>query len=271
LFKKVVIADNLGLVVNHVFDPEQSYTGLATLGGLLCFSLQIYCDFSGYSDMAIGLALLLGFRLSVNFKTPYFSSSFKEFWSRWHITLSTWFRDYVYIPLGGSRMGVSRTYLNVMVTFLLSGLWHGAQVTFLIWGALHGFALIVERSLGFRGGRILAAPVVFLLVVLFWLPFRAEDTAQLMQMTSTLGDWSNPIPEIMLLWEKAFLFSKQLYYLFPLGVFVLLECLMYKQSFSEWMQSIPQVVRVIICYLLLIMVLLFINISVKPDFIYFQF
>jgi len=271
LFKKIVIADNLSLVVNQVFDPEQTFTGLTTLWGLVCFSIQIYCDFSGYSDIAIGLALLLGFRLSENFKTPYFSASLKEFWSRWHISLSTWFRDYVYIPMGGSREGPTKTYFNIMMTFLLSGLWHGAQVTFLIWGALHGFMLILERMFGVKGRGVLAILLTYGLVVLFWLPFRAEDTSHLLQLVEGFGNLTNPIPEITRVWGSAFSFLKQWFYLFPLGVFVLLEILMRKQSFSELLQPLPEAVKVLVCYLLLFLVLLFIDIKVKPDFIYFQF
>lgn len=271
LFKKVVIADNLGLIVNQVFDPEQAFTGLATMFGLVCFSIQIYCDFSGYSDIAIGLALLLGFQLSDNFKTPYFSASLKEFWSRWHISLSTWFRDYVYIPLGGSRLDVERTYLNLMVTFLLSGLWHGAQITFLLWGALHGTVLILERMFGVKGKGLPAIIFTYVLVVLFWLPFRAVDTEHLVQLVTNFSDLSNPIAEITALWGTAFQFSKQLFYLFPLSVFVVFEVLIRKRTFAQLLQPLPGVIQVLVCYLLLFLVLLFINISVKPDFIYFQF
>ncbi len=271
LFKKVVIADNLGLIVNQVFDPQQVFTCLTTLWGLVCFSIQIYCDFSGYSDIAIGLALLLGFNLSDNFKTPYFSASLKEFWSRWHISLSTWFRDYVYIPLGGSRYGSAQTYFNILITFLLSGLWHGAQLTFLIWGALHGAMLIIEKAFKIKGRGLFAIVLTYLLVVLFWLPFRAADSSHLIQLVSNLGNFSNPLPEISELWSVAFQYSKQLYYLFPLSVFVVLEVLIRNKSFAQLLEPLPGAIQVILCYLLLFLILLFINISVKPDFIYFQF
>lgn len=141
-FKKLVIADNLSQYVSKVYDAPQSYTGFTLVLATVFFTLQIYCDFSGYSDIAIGLAKILGVNLMTNFKSPYFSQSVKEFWSRWHISLSAWFRDYVYIPLGGNRVGKVRHVINLMITFFVSGLWHGANWTFLIWGGVHGVAQI---------------------------------------------------------------------------------------------------------------------------------
>lgn len=129
-FKKIVIADNFGILADTIFNQDASIPGVSVIAGTLFFALQIYTDFSGYSDIAIGISKMLGFDLMVNFKTPYFATSFSDFWSRWHISLSTWFRDYVYIPLGGNRKGKLKTQLNLLITFLLSGLWHGANVTF---------------------------------------------------------------------------------------------------------------------------------------------
>lgn len=134
LFKKIVIADTLAVYVQPVYKNPYEYNGFALLLGSLFFTIQIYCDFSGYSDIAIGSSKLLGINLMRNFHSPYFSSSIKEFWSRWHISLSTWFRDYLYIPLGGNRSGNIRKYLNIIFTFFISGLWHGANWTFVIWG-----------------------------------------------------------------------------------------------------------------------------------------
>lgn len=145
-FKKVVIADTLSQIVSKVYDYPQRYHGFALVLATIFFTFQIYCDFSGYSDIAVGTAKMMGIDLMINFKSPYFSQSIKEFWSRWHISLSTWFRDYVYIPLGGNRVGRIRHYFNLIVTFLVSGLWHGANWTFVIWGAVHGVAQVIEDA-----------------------------------------------------------------------------------------------------------------------------
>ena len=138
-FQKVFIADRLCILVNTVYNSPYDYAGFQIIIATLFFAFQIYCDFSAYSDIAIGCARVLGFNLTKNFRQPYFSKSIKEFWRRWHITLGSWFKDYLYIPLGGNRKGTFRTYVNIMIVFLSSGLWHGASITFVIWGALHGF------------------------------------------------------------------------------------------------------------------------------------
>ena len=148
LFKKAVISDYISVnFVERVFDNPALYSGLENLMGVYGYALQIYCDFSGYSDMAIGIALLLGFHFPDNFRSPYQSASVTEFWRRWHISLSSWLRDYLYISLGGNRKGKFRTYLNLIVTMLLGGLWHGASLNFVVWGGLHGVALAVHKGL----------------------------------------------------------------------------------------------------------------------------
>jgi len=141
-FKKAVIADRAAIVVNAVFDHPHEYSGIYLILASVLFTIQIYCDFSGYSDIAIGAGRVLGFRLMENFRRPYFSRSMSEFWRRWHISLSTWFRDYLYIPLGGNRVGPARRQFNLLVTFLLSGMWHGAGWNFIAWGAVHGFLVV---------------------------------------------------------------------------------------------------------------------------------
>ena len=146
-FKKLVIASSLAVYVDKIYDDLQSYAGFALLVAAVFYSIQIYCDFSGYSDIAIGCAKLFGKDLMINFKSPYFASSIKEFWGRWHISLSTWFRDYVYIPLGGNRVSAFRHQLNLLITFLVSGLWHGADWTFVIWGGVHGLLQVAESLL----------------------------------------------------------------------------------------------------------------------------
>ncbi|MBQ7955063.1 MAG: MBOAT family protein [Lachnospiraceae bacterium] len=189
MFKKIVIADMLALVVDKIFSTYTQLNGLTLLLGIFFFTIQIYCDFSGYSDVARGSALLFGFRLMENFKAPYMSTSIKEFWGKWHISLSTWFKDYVYIPLGGSRVGEGRKYINLMVIFLLSGIWHGANYTFILWGILHGIYRVIEEfvckhiKIKFRilPGKLVAifkTAFVFCMVMLFWTYFRADNLAQ---------------------------------------------------------------------------------------------
>ena len=183
LYKKMVIADNLAVYVDRVYGNVQGYPGGSLLLAALFFSIQIYCDFSGYSDIARGSAKLLGIDLMENFRSPYFSSGIREFWSRWHISLSTWFRDYVYIPLGGNRVSKFRRAVNTLATFLVSGLWHGANITYVVWGGIHGLGQVIENALGLNKKgkrepgklrRILGVPVVFVLVTLAWVFFRAK-------------------------------------------------------------------------------------------------
>lgn len=142
LFKKIVIADSVACYVDMIYNNVSEYSGLYLILATVLFAIQIYCDFSAYSDIAIGVAQMMGFRLMKNFDSPYFSKSIKEFWRRWHISLSSWFRDYIYIPLGGNRVRIPRYYLNIFITFTLSGLWHGANYTFLVWGSLYGLYMI---------------------------------------------------------------------------------------------------------------------------------
>jgi alginate O-acetyltransferase complex protein AlgI len=177
-FKKVVIADRLAIEVNHAY----SHTGLSAWAlwvGAIFYSFQIYCDFSGYSDIALGSAKVMGINLMENFKQPYISSGITEFWGRWHISLSSWFRDYVYIPMGGNRRGETRRKINVLTTFMLSGLWHGANFTFIVWGALHG--LLVTFMPGRKTIRhkwvktIFLVLVNFILVTLLWVFFRSPN------------------------------------------------------------------------------------------------
>lgn len=171
LFKKLVIADRLGVCVDAVFSAPMAYSGGSIALAVLSYAIQLYCDFSGYSDMAIGTARCMGFRLGENFRAPYGAKSLSDFWRRWHISLSSWFREYVYIPLGGSRGGKLRTCGNLITVMLLSGLWHGGEGRFLVWGALHGAALVLDRLMPGKRRRVLTC----LLVCLLWIPFRAES------------------------------------------------------------------------------------------------
>jgi D-alanyl-lipoteichoic acid acyltransferase DltB (MBOAT superfamily) len=189
LFKKAVIADTLAPLANRVFDHPAEFGFLGTAAGILAFSFQIYCDFSGYSDIARGVSRLFGIELMENFKKPYFSTSFSEFWRRWHISLSTWFRDYVYIPLGGNRGSALKTRMNLLAVFLLSGFWHGANWTFLAWGLLHGFFLIHEHRFppGISRFNRFKALQVFVFTSLAWVFFRASSLTTAFQTLGALG------------------------------------------------------------------------------------
>ena len=190
LFKKVVIADRLSIYVNPVYNNHDHHNGTSLMVATIFFAFQIYCDFSGYSDIAIGSARVMGYTLMENFKRPYFSKSISEFWKRWHISLSTWFRDYVYIPLGGNRVSKFRQYYNLLITFIVSGFWHGANWTYVIWGALNGFYLVIGQicSHFFNSVRIMFKKhksgvvlnlfdilITFILISIAWIFFRAKD------------------------------------------------------------------------------------------------
>jgi D-alanyl-lipoteichoic acid acyltransferase DltB (MBOAT superfamily) len=194
--KKLVFADNLALMVDPVFDNPSAHGFWDTLLAVYGFAFQIYCDFSGYTDIATGCALLLGIRFPLNFNYPYVAESFQDFWRRWHITLSRWLRDYLYISLGGNRKGRLRTYVNLMITMLLGGLWHGASWNFVIWGGLHGLYLAFERAVLFRFGwwrsphwimHAVRVFVVFQLVCLAWIFFRAHSLEHSQIMLATLA------------------------------------------------------------------------------------
>jgi D-alanyl-lipoteichoic acid acyltransferase DltB (MBOAT superfamily) len=189
MFKKVVVADRLAVYVNQVFDNYQNYEGLPVIIACVFFALQIYFDFSAYSDIALGAAKTMGFNLMVNFKMPYFSTSISQFWSKWHISLSSWFRDYLYIPLGGSRVSQLRTEINKFIVFIVSGFWHGANWTFLFWGFLHGIFVSIESffknyNKNFRLPGFIKRILVLFLVSVAWVFFRATSIFQAFYMLS---------------------------------------------------------------------------------------
>jgi D-alanyl-lipoteichoic acid acyltransferase DltB (MBOAT superfamily) len=194
LFKKVVIADNMAVIVDSVFAGDVAWTTASVLIGVYAFALQIYCDFSAYSDMARGLGFFMGFDIMVNFRNPYFALNPSDFWRRWHISLSTWLRDYLYIPLGGNRNGPRRTYVNLMLTMVLGGLWHGAAWTFVWWGVFHGALLAAHRWVrGDRAdapmsgfGRIWRIVAMFHAVCFSWLLFRAASMQDVTGMLAAL-------------------------------------------------------------------------------------
>lgn len=194
MFLKVVVADNLGLRNNLVFNDFQSHGGIELVLCMISYAFQIYCDFAGYSFMAMGVGKILGFELINNFNRPYFSQSVTEFWHRWHISLSLWLKDYVYITLGGNRCSKIRNYLNIMLTFLVSGIWHGANWTFIIWGGIHGVFQVLEKTLGYNKRasvgivRILRVLLTFVLVTFAWIFFRMPTLNDAMSFLSCLAE-----------------------------------------------------------------------------------
>lgn len=213
MFKKVVIADRLAVTVNQVYNNTDDYTGIPLIIATVFFAFQIYCDFSGYSDIAIGSAQVMGFKLMQNFNRPYFSKTISEFWKRWHISLSTWFKDYVYISLGGNRTVKWRWYYNLFITFLISGFWHGANWTFVFWGALHGFYLVfaivsqkTRTNLNKATGlvkfpillRLSQMITTFLLVCFAWIFFRANSISDAFYIISHLfADINSQLDRLM--------------------------------------------------------------------------
>lgn len=276
LFKKVVIADNVSSVADASFALEQP-DALQVVVGVYAFAVQIYCDFSGYTDIARGSARWLGFELSRNFNLPYFATSPSDFWRRWHISLSSWLRDYLYIPLGGNRRGPRRTSLNLMATMLLGGLWHGAAWTFVLWGALHGLLLGVYRWLEPRLAPKLAfvgparsllhgCNVVFFfhVICLTWLPFRAQDTGQLASrlvgLTTPSGDWLTSL-DALGAWPLATVLTALL-----LGV----QLLQYNQGTHWVVWRWPMPIRAL-AYAAAILVFVWTGEDNEMPFVYFQF
>lgn len=283
LFKKVVIADRLSIVVDAVYQNPHNYNSFSLILATVFFAFQIYCDFSGYSDMAIGIARVMGFKLMTNFNKPYQAKNMNEFWQRWHISLSTWFRDYLYIPLGGNRVAIPRWYFNLFIVFLISGLWHGANWTFIIWGALHGFylifALITKKTREkinklFLWDKIpfLATFTTFVLTAFAWIFFRSDnvrDAFFIVKKTMT------GIPDLIKnhhhLLQDYSLNNKQMGLSFSLiFVLILSERFFGNYNFAEALQQKPSYIRWPAYYLLLFLIVVFGEFSHRT-FIYFQF
>lgn len=273
LFKKAVISDYISAnFVDRVFDSPLQYSGLENLFAVYGYAIQIYCDFSGYSDMAIGLALLMGFHFPINFNAPYQSKSVTEFWRRWHISLSTWLRDYLYIPLGGNKKGKIRTYINLMLTMLLGGLWHGAATRFIIWGALHGMALALERWIkqvyphtpGLLR-KALGALLTFHFVCLCWIFFRAQDLDTVYAMLSQI--WYNFEPQIFLEFLNGYAVV-----LFWIGLGYILHVLpvSWDNTVQNAITKMPLAFKACLIVLIAALVLQVKSADVQP-FIYFQF
>lgn len=289
LFKKVVIADRVSILVDAVYDNPHNYQGLNLIIATIFFSFQIFCDFSGYSDMAIGAARVLGFKLMKNFDRPYHSRSIQEFWSRWHISLSTWFRDYLYITLGGNRVSIPRWYLNLFIVFMVSGLWHGANWTFVIWGALHGFYLVfalitknirnkVAEFIGLTKLPMLHAGlqilITFTLSSIAWVFFRAQTVADAFYIIkySFIG-LSDSIHKYLNHTLNLHEGMRGFDFYMAIGTILIMEIvfiLQYRINIREWINSKPLAFRWTIYYAAVLFILWF-GVYENKKFIYFQF
>ena len=279
-FKKLVIADNLSQYVSKVYDAPQSYTGFALVLATVFFTLQIYCDFSGYSDIAIGTAKILGVNLMTNFKSPYFSQSVKEFWSRWHISLSTWFRDYVYIPLGGNRVGKVRYAINLMITFLVSGLWHGANWTFVIWGGVHGVAQIVENAVIHKKyqkskGIVwwLRVLTIFAFAAFAWIFFVSNSFEDAIYVVSNLlKGFNSPVAYLHDGFANIGLGKVELLYLsVSLLLLFVYDYFALRKDVINAISSKSTIVRWMVYCLFIIWIIMNVPIGNSAEFIYFQF
>lgn len=278
LFKKIVIADRLAIFVNSVFNHAEFHNGSSIALATVFFAFQIYCDFSGYSDIAIGAAKVMGFDLMPNFNRPYFSLNVSEFWKRWHISLSTWFKDYLYIPLGGNRVKVPRWYFNLFFVFLVSGFWHGASWTYIIWGALHGFYLVFalitkrfrERFNGLVGlnkhpklHSLLSIFTTFLLACFAWIFFRANSVSDALTLIKNMSSFGEPL----------YIESPSILIYSCIGLFILLFVEL-KQEFYpsavSFLENKNTLVRQL-SYLVIIILVLLIGVFDGGEFIYFQF
>jgi alginate O-acetyltransferase complex protein AlgI len=285
-FKKLVIANNLAILVNGVYNNVDNYTGAALLVATIFFTFQIYCDFSGYSDIAIGTARVMGFELRENFKRPYFSKSIQEFWQRWHITLSSWFKDYLYIPLGGNRVVKWKWYYNIIITFLLSGLWHGAEWTFIIWGALHGTYLVFSITLNSpkkylsklikeyspKLNNIFDVTITFILVAFAWIFFRANNLDDALYVIKNMLTDLNEYNNIGMQFRGLGIYLSDLIKCVIL-IFFVIGYSLYERSDDVWkkLQSKPIWIRWSLYYLMLFGILFLAPHSTINNFIYFQF
>lgn len=278
LVKKTIIADRVFYIVEALYDHPGEFSSISIIFGTLLFGLQIYCDFSGYSDIAIGTARLFGIRLMINFKTPYFSQSFREFWQRWHISLSTWFRDYVYIPLGGNRSGKSNWILAIILTFGLSGLWHGAYFHYVVWGLLHGLFYLGENLFAkfwgnrWKPGKYFRILFVFTLMNFAWIFFRAANIDEAAELTGRLFYISSEGAGFELI--RLFLNFPSLYYgiytMASIALFMIIEIITRKNDINI-MAKLPKYIRWSIYYFMVLWILLLGEFNTAPEFIYFQF
>lgn len=280
-FKKLVIADRLAVFVNAVYDDPSSQSGLRLTVATYCFAYQIYSDFSGYSDIAVGAARVLGFDLVRNFERPYFATSIRAFWRRWHISLSTWFRDYVFIPLGGSRVGAWRLAANLMIVFTVSGFWHGANWTYIVWGALHGGFMVAAlassrlrekawSSAGAWAARLrplVAGLATFHLVTFAWIFFRAESVGDASTVVSRIARWADAAQPIAVPGFDGIELALAAVFVFVLEAVQLVQ---ERGSVPACFGKLPGFARLAL-YAALIMVILLFGRFDERAFIYFQF
>lgn len=277
-FKKMVIADTMAIYVDRVYSSLRSFTGFSLAAVCFFFAIQIYCDFSGYSDIAIGSAKLLGINLMENFRSPYFSSSIKEFWARWHISLSTWFRDYIYIPLGGNRVSPLRHKINILITFLVSGLWHGANWTYVAWGAVHGIGQIVEgvllkRPIKNKLWKVCCTMATFAFCCFAWVLFRAESFGDALfvyaNMFSGITHFTSYIRDGFRGLEISKLTLLQI--VPPLLIAIALDFVAARENIVEKIQKQRKTIRWGIYIIIGLCIVFFTPIKNESEFIYFQF
>jgi D-alanyl-lipoteichoic acid acyltransferase DltB (MBOAT superfamily) len=267
LFKKLVIADNCGQYVNDIFSNYTQYSSLTLILGAIYFSFQIYADFSGYSDIAIGTSRLFGFRLTINFNYPYFSQNIGEFWRKWHISLSTWFRDYLYIPLGGSYGGKNKFIRNILIVFMVSGLWHGANWTFVIWGLFNGVLLVLYSFIKRKSSKeskpinkIFSTLFTFALITFGWIFFRSISITDSFEYISRISQFNLGIDKLGI---QRFAFE-----MLPiLSLFILIEWFSRKKEFPLFSGKYLLVKTIVTIGLIII----FGSFSEMKEFIYFQF
>jgi alginate O-acetyltransferase complex protein AlgI len=273
LMMKLLIADNLAILVNKVYSSPHDYSPAMIFLGTICFAFQIYCDFAGYSNIAIGCSRMLGFDLMKNFNQPYIATSLTEFWKRWHISLSTWFRDYLYIPLGGNKSSRIKVFRNILITFCLSGLWHGASFNFLIWGAIHGVFLCIEKMYSnFKINVYKPVKIIFIfyIVCLAWIFFRADDLStsvyiarkylNLFEVFNGLGGiyfYVKSEPTLLIGFTSVF-FMESIHYISK------------RKNIHQAMFDSPKGLQFII-YLVFITILYYLRPLISEEFIYFQF
>jgi len=281
-FKKIVIADRLAIIVNLIYSNPTERTGPLLILATILFAFQIYCDFSGYSDIAIGASRIMGFKLMNNFRRPYFSRSINEFWKRWHISLSSWFKDYLYIPLGGRRVSIPRWYMNIMIVFLVSGLWHGASWTFVIWGGLHGLYLIIEiitksfKEKLLRITKLIKFPrlihlseilLTFILVSIGWIFFRANSISDAFYIIKNIfKGWGSGFSEVKLVAGG----MRTLIAFALIGFMGIVHVIQERGSAKQFLNKRPLVLRWAIYLAIMVLIILF-GVFNEVQFIYFQF
>lgn len=272
LFIKMVIADNLAGIVDVIYSNPAEFSSQNILVGILFYSFQIYSDFYGYSIIAIGSALIMGIRIMDNFKTPYLAKNIAEFWQRWHVSLSTWFRDYLYFPLGGNRVKKLRWFINILIVFLVSGIWHGANWTFLIWGGIFGAVYLIESIINKRLGwekeakpfsvsHIVLAAKTFIIVTFIWIFFRSQSFDESITVLRYLFGNYDIVGEPLIIPN---------YLWFWFIVFIVSDILLYNTRFDKWLAKVPLIGRWAVYGILIFSIVVFAGVENFP-FIYFQF